>query len=231
VRGGGGSAERCSAPEAKSKPKSKPRSKSRPKSKPKPKPKPKSRSKPKPKSKSKSKRGSRTDPDKNQSWTRLSFRVCIIPRYRTIRCSPAPPRPAPKNPCAPIICRRGARLGLRDPFCAMDGAKGAYMDVLAACPANPTVPPSTRNHRQSGFGSGPGSSCSSGCSFQLRLLKKTQITPPTQPRPQNTPAPARNSADAADRGRANAMQPDGPASRSPCAGRTRTPGAARAAPA
>jgi hypothetical protein len=45
----------------------------------------------------------------------------------------------PRFHCAPAHCQRVGTGGLAGPYAAMDGGIRAYMDVLAAGPANPPV--------------------------------------------------------------------------------------------
>ncbi|GEM_PF-5368468 len=53
--------------------------------------------------------------------------------------------------CAPAHCQRVGTGGLAGPCVAMDGNTRAYMDVLAAGPANPPVPAQRDTGLQSGF--------------------------------------------------------------------------------
>ena len=52
----------------------------------------------------------------------------------------------PLSPRPPVVCRGAVRLGWWDPPPHGCGG-GAYTDVLAACPANPTVPPPPASNR------------------------------------------------------------------------------------
>ncbi len=72
--------------------------------------------------------------------------------------------------------------GLAGPFCAMDGAKRAYMDVLAACPANPPTPGQPATHRPQGC------SCSCVALAQAQALAPIpHLQPITSPHPVHSP--------------------------------------------
>ena len=115
---------------------------------------------------------------------------------------PLPPQSiAVAFPCAPAMCVGRGWVSWRDRFCAMDGAKRAYRDVLAACPANsPTPSPSHRSGTR--LGSVPlrlplrlPLPCRCGCSCRCPAVavavapappsKKTKPTP--HPLPSNPP--------------------------------------------
>ena len=63
-------------------------------------------------------------------------------RSRPSRSKPSRSKAAaavPRFHCAPAHCQRVGTGGLAGPYAAMDGGIRAYMDVLAAGPANPPV--------------------------------------------------------------------------------------------
>jgi len=79
-----------------------------------------------------------------------NYRITELPNYPIFECdAEAPVRGFTENvpeskksrchPRLPVVCRGAVRLGWRDPPPHGCGG-GAYTDVLAACPANPTVP-------------------------------------------------------------------------------------------